>query len=235
MGRPFSHERLSTMSERPDAGVMWTEAGPRSAHYDDIYYAADGLAEARSVFLDGCGLPGAWAGRRGFTVAELGFGTGLNILALLQLWRDTRPLNGRLHLFSVETHPLTAVEAGRALAAFPEVADLAARLLPAWPGRARGFERIELPELGAVLDVATAEAGEALEVPTPRGLISTEAMIAIRNIEVIVSHRERRWRFVNAAMSRDVLSPDGRQATARTFGGQPATGSDGSRPRHHST
>lgn len=150
------------LASRPGAEVVWTDAGPRSARFDDIYYAADGLAEARAVFLQGCGLPEAWIGRRRFTVAELGFGTGLNVLALLQLWRKTRPPGGRLHIFSVEAHPLSASEAARALAAFPELAELAAPLLARWPGRTTGFERIELTAIHAVVDVATAEAAEAL-------------------------------------------------------------------------
>lgn len=145
------------------AEVVWSEDGrPRSARYDDIYFAADGLAESRTVFLRGCGLPEAWSSRTRFTVAELGFGTGLNILALLRLWRDTRPLGARLHMFSLEAHPLADAEAARALEAFPEIADLAAPLLARWPGGARGFERYGWPELGAILDVATGEAAEAL-------------------------------------------------------------------------
>ena len=49
----------------------------------DIYFSNDdGLAETRHVFLDGNGLPKAWEGRQEFTVSELGFGTGLNLLAL---------------------------------------------------------------------------------------------------------------------------------------------------------
>jgi tRNA U34 5-methylaminomethyl-2-thiouridine-forming methyltransferase MnmC len=49
----------------------------------DIYFSQDnGLAETRHVFLDGNNLPQAWAGRREFTVSELGFGTGLNLLTL---------------------------------------------------------------------------------------------------------------------------------------------------------
>jgi len=144
------------------ADVVWTPEGPRSTRFDDIYHAADGLAEARTVFLRGCGLPEGWAGRSRFVVAELGFGTGLNVLALLQLWRERRPPGGRLHVFSVEAHPLSAEAAARALAAFPELSELARPLLAAWPGRARGYERIEFADLGAVLDVATAEAAEAL-------------------------------------------------------------------------
>ena len=73
--------------------LAWTDDGqPRSRLYDDVYFSAeDGLAEARAVFLQGCGLPEAWAERRRFTVGELGFGTGLNILALIDLWSRSRP------------------------------------------------------------------------------------------------------------------------------------------------
>lgn len=151
------------MSSRPQAEIAWSEDGRlRSATFDDIYFAADGLAESRAVFLRGCGLPQAWAGRRRFTVAELGFGTGLNVLALLQLWRETRPRGAHLHIFSIEAHPLAPADAARALQAFPEVAELAGPLLARWPGAARGFERREWPELGAALDVATMEAADAL-------------------------------------------------------------------------
>ena len=67
------------------------------------------------------------------TVAELGFGTGLNVIALLDLWRREGPAGGRLHVFSIEAFPLTADEAGRALSAWPELADIARPLLDAWP------------------------------------------------------------------------------------------------------
>lgn len=142
----------------------WTPQGhPRSPLYGDVYFSSeDGLAETRAVFLEGCGLPGAWAGRDRFVVGELGFGTGLNILALLDLWRTTRPPEGRLHIFSVEAHPLDAASAARALAQWPELSDLAGMLVDRWPGRARGFHRVEFPEFGATLDLAVAEVGEAL-------------------------------------------------------------------------
>ncbi len=141
----------------------WTPAGPRSRRFDDVYFSAeDGLAESRAVFLQGCGLPERWWGRPGFTVAELGFGTGLNVLALLDLWRRERPPAGRLRIFSIEAFPLTPEEAGRALAKWPELAGLAERLLANWPRR-DGFHRLEWPELGATLDLAVAPAEEALD------------------------------------------------------------------------
>ena len=143
----------------------WTEEGePRSGRFGDVYFSRDdGLAESRAVFLAGCGMPDAWAGRRIFTVAELGFGTGLNIAALLTLWRHHHPEGGRLHVFSVEGFPLTAEEAGRALSNWPELADAARALTTRWPARTPGFHRLELPEFHAVLDLAVGDATWALE------------------------------------------------------------------------
>ena len=145
--------------------VAWDEGGlPRSPRFDDVYYSsAGGLAEARSVFLDGCGLPDAWVGRSRFVVGELGFGTGLNILALLDLWRRTRPNRAHLQIFSVEAFPMSAADARRALALWPELGDLAQALLAWWPRRATGFHRVAFADLGASLDLAVMDAAEALD------------------------------------------------------------------------
>jgi tRNA 5-methylaminomethyl-2-thiouridine biosynthesis bifunctional protein len=143
----------------------WTADGqPRSRRFGDVYFSAqDGLAETRAVFLDGCGLPDAWRGRRRFVVGELGFGTGLNVAALLDLWRRTSEPGGRLHVFSVEAYPIPADEAARALGRWPEIAEAARPLLARWPGRARGVHRVDLPELGAILDLAVMDVAEALD------------------------------------------------------------------------
>lgn len=148
----------------PDGPLIWTDDGqPRSRLYGDIYFSTeDGLAESRAVFLDGCGLPAAWAGRSRFVVGELGFGAGLNIAALLDLWRRTRAPDAQLHVFTVEAHPLSADEARRALAPWPEIAPIADLLIARWPGRARGFHRVGLPEFGASIDVAVMDVAEAL-------------------------------------------------------------------------
>lgn len=96
-------------------------------------------------------------------VGELGFGTGLNIAALLDLWSRTRPAGAMLHVFTVEGHPITAEEAAKALARWPDLAAVTDPLVAHWPGRARGFHRIELPGLSALIDVAVMDAGEALD------------------------------------------------------------------------
>lgn len=147
-----------------ESPLDWTDDGqPRSRLFGDVYFSAqDGLAETRAVFLDGCGLPAAWAGRRQFTVGELGFGTGLNIVALLDLWRRERPPGGQLHILSIEAYPITADEAARALGRWPELAETAGLLTARWPGRARGRHRVAFPEFNAILDLAVMDAAEAL-------------------------------------------------------------------------
>ncbi|QUD86775.1 FAD-dependent 5-carboxymethylaminomethyl-2-thiouridine(34) oxidoreductase MnmC [Phenylobacterium montanum] len=147
-----------------DSPVLWDENGlPRSRLFDDVYFSAhDGLAETRAVFLAGCALPEAWAGRRRFTAGELGFGSGLNILALLDLWARTREPGAQLSIFSVEAFPMPAEDAARVLAHWPELASLAERLVARWPRRARGFHRIAFDEIGARLDLAVMDAAEAL-------------------------------------------------------------------------
>jgi tRNA 5-methylaminomethyl-2-thiouridine biosynthesis bifunctional protein len=148
----------------PTSPLVWRDDGmPQSALYGDVYFSsADGLAETRAVFLTGCGLPDAWRGRDHFVVGELGFGTGLNIAALLDLWRQEKTEGQRLHVFSIEAHPITRDEAARALAVWPELGEAAQVLLDHWPGQARGFHRIDLPGFDATFDLAVMDVEQAL-------------------------------------------------------------------------
>ena len=150
--------------------LIWTEDGsPRSGRFGDVYFSQqDGLAEARSVFLAGCGLPAAWQGRTRFCVAELGFGTGLNIAALLDLWHREGPAGARLSLFSVEGFPLSRAEAARALEAWPELTAASRALLEVWPQATPGFHRLDLPDFNATLDLAIGDVDWALSQWTGR-------------------------------------------------------------------
>jgi tRNA 5-methylaminomethyl-2-thiouridine biosynthesis bifunctional protein len=154
-----------TAGDDRDPRLIWTETDePRSGRFGDVYFSAhDGLAETRTVFLEGCGLPGAWAGRPHYTIAELGFGTGLNIAAVLDLWQRTRVPGARLTLFSVEGFPLSAPDARRALSRWPEIADASAALLHAWPPPTPGFHRLDLPGFDATLDLAVGPVAWALD------------------------------------------------------------------------
>lgn len=127
------------------ADADWRDGALRSRAFGDVYFSvADGLGETRHVFLDGIGGPETWAGRARFRLGELGFGTGLNFLALWESWRRTAPADARLHVISVEGYPLGVDGLAKAHAAFPELADLAWALRAAWPRRVPGLHRLRL-------------------------------------------------------------------------------------------
>lgn len=134
--------------------IDWKDDGtPVAREAGDVYFTAgDGLAETRAVFLKGCGLPEAWTGRDEFTIAETGFGTGLNFLALCELWQANRPHpDAWLHFVSFEGFPLTRDDAARALKTWPELKPYADRLLAAWPGPIRRVHHEVWQDLGITL------------------------------------------------------------------------------------
>ena len=154
------------------AALDWRDGViPVSRRFDDPYFSlSGGLAETRHVFLSGNDLPARLT--PGFHVAETGFGTGLNLLALASVAAVP------IRFTSFEAYPLATADLHRAHAAFPELAPLAAQLraaclaprfrvgaveveivagdasetLPAWAGRADawfldGFSPAKNPEL----------------------------------------------------------------------------------------
>ncbi|MEL0197634.1 MAG: hypothetical protein VW870_11370, partial [Rhodobiaceae bacterium] len=65
--------------ELPMATVSFRDGIPHADDFADGYYGgAEGLAEARHVFLDGNDLVARFAAGDHLTIAETGFGTGLN-------------------------------------------------------------------------------------------------------------------------------------------------------------
>ncbi len=114
---------------------------PVSRRFDDPYFSLEnGLEETRHVFLAGNDLQARF--RDGFHVAELGFGSGLNLLATMDLWRKSRQA-GMLHFTSFEAFPMSASDMIRAQAAFPELASLANELAPFWADPSE----VNLPDL----------------------------------------------------------------------------------------
>ena len=116
---------------------------PVSQRFDDPYFSlAGGLEETRHVFLTENGLPERF--RDGFQIAELGFGTGLNLLAVLLAHQGP----GHIHYTSFEAYPMPAEDIARALTAFPEVAGVAEPFLRQW---AAGETVLRFPNLTATV------------------------------------------------------------------------------------
>ena len=157
---------MAVMSRLPiPPDLEWKNDGtPVATRFDDVYYSlSDGLEETRSVFLKACGLPERWRQSRNFTVGELGFGTGLNFLGLVECWlKSERRSDGWLHFVSVEKHPLIQEDAAKALAKWPELKALSDVLVANWPDRSFGMHRRVFPEWRVTLTIDIGEAETAL-------------------------------------------------------------------------
>lgn len=125
----------SSQSGSSQSALSWRDGViPVSTRFDDPYFSLnDGLAETRHVFLHGNDLPARLT--PGFHVAELGFGTGLNLLALALITQTPTRFT------SFEAFPLAAPDIARALAHFPEARTVAEPFLTAW---AKGETRFQL-------------------------------------------------------------------------------------------
>ncbi len=132
--------------------VEWRADGlPRSPRFDDVYHTESGApAQARHVFLAGCGLPEAWGRQARWRILETGFGFGLNFLSCWKAWRDDPERPGILHFVSIEAYPVGRDDLLRAAAAYPDLMPLAEALAAQWHGLLPGFHRLWLDK-GRVL------------------------------------------------------------------------------------
>ena len=130
----------------------------RANDYDDVYFAArDGLAESRYVFLDGAGFAEKLQSQKHLTIAETGFGSGLNFLAVLDVLQKFPDC--QIDYISFESRPLPAGVIARTHAGFPCLAAQSAKLLnnlpPRWPGQTHQETRYQR-KTGAVKKHITA-------------------------------------------------------------------------------
>ena len=111
-----------------NAKLEWRDGElPIAVAFDDPYFSiANGLEETRYVFLSGNDLPNRFV--EGFHIAELGFGTGLNLLATWQSWLAAG-MTTQLHFTSFEAYPMRLEDMRRSLSSWPELAELSEVML----------------------------------------------------------------------------------------------------------
>ncbi len=106
---------------------------PRSAIFGDTYFSrAGGLAETGHVFIGGNNLTQRWPQMGHCTIAELGFGTGLNFLETLRQWQELKPSGAMLDYIAFEAFPMSRTDLEKSLSYWPELADQAATLAALW-------------------------------------------------------------------------------------------------------
>jgi len=98
-----------TENQQVRNGLSWQDDVPVSAQFQDPYFSTEnGLEETRHTYLRGNGLPDRLVA--GFHVGELGFGTGLNLMALAAI------AHCPIQMTSFEAFPLTHDDLARATA-----------------------------------------------------------------------------------------------------------------------
>lgn len=182
------------------AQLDWSEAGtPISSTFGDVYFSNDnGLSETRYVFLQQNQLPARFSHHDSdtFVIGETGFGTGLNFLATMQAFLAHAPSSGhgsRLHFISFEKYPLTQRDLCKALAAWPELAQLSQELIARWPLPIAGCHRLHFGNGRIRLDLWFGDIKETLpQVPHgPDGLVDTwylDGFAPAKNPEMWTSH-----------------------------------------------
>ncbi|WP_294085374.1 bifunctional tRNA (5-methylaminomethyl-2-thiouridine)(34)-methyltransferase MnmD/FAD-dependent 5-carboxymethylaminomethyl-2-thiouridine(34) oxidoreductase MnmC [uncultured Actinobacillus sp.] len=128
---------------------------PVSEQFDDIYFSTqDGLAESYYVFQEGNQLWERWQShtRSSFIIAETGFGTGLNFLAVAEKFQQfrqqfTEHRLKRLYFLSFEKYPLTSTQLSEIHQHYPQFATLSENLTACWNPRQVGCQRYHFEDV----------------------------------------------------------------------------------------
>jgi len=141
---------LKDTSNITPATINWRDDTPHSETFDDYYFSSEnGIEETNYVFLQRNELQQRWSCWQDnpgnvFTIAETGFGTGLNFLCAWQLWHQQNFNHSRLHFVSVDKYPLQRSDLTRAYKKWPILEPFCQELLNKYPPLVPGFHTIEL-------------------------------------------------------------------------------------------
>jgi len=144
------------------ANAVFSDGALYSPRFDDIYHSVEGaIAESRHVFIEGNELEERWKNRAGFTIIETGFGCGLNFLMTWKALRESG-VRCRLDFVSVEKHPFDQMDLAAVLRQWPQLSEVAAGLLAAYPPMVGGFHRLHFDGGRVTLTLLFGEAEQML-------------------------------------------------------------------------
>ncbi|MDH5571243.1 MAG: bifunctional tRNA (5-methylaminomethyl-2-thiouridine)(34)-methyltransferase MnmD/FAD-dependent 5-carboxymethylaminomethyl-2-thiouridine(34) oxidoreductase MnmC [Gammaproteobacteria bacterium] len=134
------------------AAIDWHNGQPLNTEFGDVYFSTEGgIEETEYVFLKHNQLPDRWQGCQQFTIAETGFGSGLNFLTTVHHWLASSAIDATLYYYSIEKYPLSLPDLQRALGCYPEFAAYLQELLDAYPPCVAGMHHIPLFDNRVVL------------------------------------------------------------------------------------
>ncbi|MCP3689067.1 MAG: bifunctional tRNA (5-methylaminomethyl-2-thiouridine)(34)-methyltransferase MnmD/FAD-dependent 5-carboxymethylaminomethyl-2-thiouridine(34) oxidoreductase MnmC [Gammaproteobacteria bacterium] len=146
------------------ADIDWCGVAPSCRTHGDIYFSAEGgEQEAEYVFLQGNRLAERWRTSKRFTIAETGFGIGLNFLVTAGAWLEQTPEDAVLSYLSVESRPLKLADLKRAHDRWPGLKAVADELQQHYPPLCHGHHQRSL--FGGRIEL-TLMLGEAADMYT---------------------------------------------------------------------
>jgi tRNA 5-methylaminomethyl-2-thiouridine biosynthesis bifunctional protein len=130
------------------ARLHWdTQGSPVSESSGDIYFSRDNpWAESQQIFVSQHGLPARWKNQSSFGIGEIGFGFGVNFLATVSLWLQTRPALGWLHYMAVEREPVAIRDLKQMWSELPVSRVLTEELGIQYPELHPGWHSLRFPE-----------------------------------------------------------------------------------------
>lgn len=130
------------------ADIEWRQGLPYSPLFQEFYISpSDEAGSHESAFLQKSDLKQVWLslsqGCPSFTIAETGFGAGLNFLSCSDLWLDIAPKSSVLEFFSAELFPINKVELAKILSQRPHSYTLSSELIENYPVPVAGIHSLE--------------------------------------------------------------------------------------------
>lgn len=145
--------------------IEWRYGQPYASAFQDVYFSTDnGLEETKFVFLTQNDLNTRFKALKNanFTIAETGFGTGLNFLSTWQLWSEHAPSDSCLHFISVEKYPLSVDDISLALAYWPTLAEFCQQLLAQYQQLSPGIHQLSFVDGKVTLSLLIGDVAEML-------------------------------------------------------------------------
>jgi len=147
------------------ASLQWREGQPYNEQYQDQYFAREGgYQETLYTFFKQNHLPERWKHQPHFTIAETGFGTGLNFVATIAQWKQHCSSHARLFYFSAEKHPLTKHDLQKVWQLWPTLHVYAQPLIDNYPEPIMGFHSLEFFNGQVILVLMYGEALDGLSM-----------------------------------------------------------------------
>ena len=137
---------------------------PYSPRFQDVYFApSSGIEESTYVYLEGSGFINSLnQGTPHLTIAEIGFGVGLNFLLTWDRFKKTAKPEQTLDYFSFEKYPVHRDDLTRLYAAYPELHSVSSALFTQYPVLTPGVHRLRLDGGRVNLILALGDASDLL-------------------------------------------------------------------------